>query len=197
MGGLVARAAIEGLELDPGNVDRLIMIAPPNHGSVCARWAHGLDVLEHVAVKRLLKPRHVLVAALADGTNEAQNDLCPDSRFLRELNARERNKNVRYSILLGEGGEMSQEQIGEIDDWITKMENTSSLVQVFGPKLDACRADIAELSEPCDGAVTVRRGRLDGVDDVEVLQFNHWSKFSNTGDPTIAAIHTAIAKRLK
>ncbi len=197
MGGLVARAAIEDPDLDPGNVDRLIMIAPPNHGSICARWAHGLDVVEHVAVKRVLKPRHLLVAALADGTNEAQNDLCPDSRFLRELNARERNKNVRYSILLGEGGELSQEQIGEIEAWLTKMENTSSLVQVFGPKLDACRADLAELCEPSDGAVTVRRGRLDGVDDVEVLQFNHWSKFTNTHDPAIAAIHSAIAKRLK
>src|SRR5690606_20576841 len=33
MGGLVAREAIENPRLDPGNVDRLIMIAPPNHGS--------------------------------------------------------------------------------------------------------------------------------------------------------------------
>jgi pimeloyl-ACP methyl ester carboxylesterase len=197
MGGLVARAAIEDSVLNPGNVDRLIMIAPPNHGSVCARWAHGLDVIEHVVVRRQLKPRHLLVAALADGTNEAQNELRPDSRFLRELNERERNKNVRYSVLLGEGGELSQEQVSEINEWITKLENTSSLVRTFGPKLDACRAEFAELCEPGDGAVTVRRGRLDGVDDVELFRFNHWSKFTNSSDPDIAAVHAAIARRLK
>jgi pimeloyl-ACP methyl ester carboxylesterase len=197
MGGLVARATIEDPKLDPGNVDRLIMIAPPNHGSVCARWAHGLDIVEHVVVKRQLKPRHLLVAALADGTNEAQNDLRPDSRFLRDLNARERNKSVRYSILLGEGGELSEEQVSEINQWLTRFENTSSLVKVFGPKLDACRAEFAELCEPGDGAVTVQRGRLDGVEDIEILRFNHWSKFSNTSDPAIAAVHAAIAKRLR
>jgi pimeloyl-ACP methyl ester carboxylesterase len=197
MGGLVARAAIEDPKLDPGNIDRLIMIAPPNHGSVCARWAHGLDIVEHVVVKRQLSPRHVLVAALADGTNEAQNDLRPESRFLRELNARERNKNVRYSILLGEGGELSDEQVSEINQWLTRFENSSSLVKVFGPRLEVCRTEFAELAEPGDGAVTVTRGRLDGVEDVEVFRFNHWSKFSNTSDRAIAAVHAAIAKRLK
>ena len=41
------------------------------------------------------------------------------------------------------------------------------------------------------------RGRLDGVDDIEVFHFNHWSRFSNTSDPAISAVHAAVAKRLR
>ena len=36
MGGLLARAVIENEQLDPGNVEQLIMVACPNHGSLLA-----------------------------------------------------------------------------------------------------------------------------------------------------------------
>jgi hypothetical protein len=45
MGGLVARACLENAELDPGNVDRLVMIAPPKTcgsiGSAAQKGAPG------------------------------------------------------------------------------------------------------------------------------------------------------------
>ena len=47
MGSLVARACIEDPLYDPGNVERLIMIAPPTHGSLIAHFAAGTDLWEH------------------------------------------------------------------------------------------------------------------------------------------------------
>ena len=47
MGGLVARACVEDPLYDPGNVDRLIMIAPPTHGTFIAHFAVGTDLWEH------------------------------------------------------------------------------------------------------------------------------------------------------
>ncbi|HEX3601514.1 MAG TPA: alpha/beta hydrolase, partial [Lacipirellulaceae bacterium] len=47
MGGLVARACIEDSLYDPGNVERLIMVAPPTHGTIIAHFAVGTDLWEH------------------------------------------------------------------------------------------------------------------------------------------------------
>ena len=48
MGGLIARRVIEDSTLDPGCVSRLVMIAPPNHGSNLANLPFGLDIWEHL-----------------------------------------------------------------------------------------------------------------------------------------------------
>ena len=47
MGGLVSRCVIEQPDLNPGNVTKLIMIAPPSHGSLLANFAFGIDILDH------------------------------------------------------------------------------------------------------------------------------------------------------
>ncbi len=47
MGGLVARASVEDPGLDPGNVKRLVMIAPPTHGTRLASFATGTDLYEY------------------------------------------------------------------------------------------------------------------------------------------------------
>jgi hypothetical protein len=197
MGGLVARAAIEEASLDPGNVDRLIMIATPNQGTVCARYARGTDVFEHLYRDRRLEPRRLLVASMFDGMGEARHDLCPDSPFLTRLNAGQRNRQVRYSILLGEGGELDSNLKERLTTSMDRMEQESKLVRLFGPKLDRLRDDLDELSEPGDGVVAVRRGRLDGVEDIEVLKFGHAEGFANSNNPGVQRLHAAIACRLE
>jgi pimeloyl-ACP methyl ester carboxylesterase len=197
MGGLVARAAIENPQLDPGNVERLVMIAPPNRGSVCARFARGFDLYEHIARSRGLAPRGMLSASMLDGLGEARQDLCPDSHFLRQLNARERNDDVRYSILLGEGGELTKDQVDRLIATIDKLEQKSTLAQVFGPRLDRLREEFGELSQKSDGFVSVERGRLDGVDDVETFRFIHTDRFDELENDSIRTLHQAIARRLK
>jgi pimeloyl-ACP methyl ester carboxylesterase len=197
MGGLIARATIENPQLDPGNVEQLVMIAPPNRGSVCARFARGFDLYEHIAREKRFAPRGMLAASMLDGLGEARQDLCPDSHFLRQLNARKRNAAVRYSILLGEGGELSEEHVDRMVASIDKLEQKSTLARIFGPRLDRLRAEFGELSRKSDGFVTVARGRLDGVDDVETFSFRHIDRFDNLDDDRIRSLHAAIARRLE
>ena len=196
MGGLVARAALEDPKLAVDNVDQLIMIAPPNHGTVCARFARGADVYEHLARDRRFEPRQLLFASTFDGLAEAGKDMCPGSTFLKDLNARGRNEKIRYSIVLGQGGELDVPHVERIILSLDKLEQKSTIAQVFGPRLDKWRDDLAELAEASDGVVAVRRGRLDGVDDVTVLRFNHLAKFRNLDDREMRALHGAILDRL-
>jgi pimeloyl-ACP methyl ester carboxylesterase len=196
MGGLVARAALEDPRLASDNVEQIIMIAPPNQGSVCARLARGADVYEHLARERRFEPRRLLFAATADGLAEARKDMCPESSFLKQLNSRGRNEKVHYSILLGEGGELDAQLVGRVTSSINKLEQKSTLAQLFGPRLDQWRDDLAELAEPSDGVVTARRGRLDGVDDIIVLRFDHLDDFRDLDDPEIGALHRAILERV-
>src|SRR5690606_20221809 len=79
MGGLVARAAIEDPELNPGGVTRLIMVAPPTHGSHLARFAVSPDVWEHWLARSKGNPWRRSVDAMADGLGEAASDLVPGS----------------------------------------------------------------------------------------------------------------------
>lgn len=110
MGGLLARYALETRGLDPGSVDRLMMVGPPNHGSQLARFAFALDVAEHLGNRDGGGPADRLFAAIEDGLSEARVDLRPDSSLLRTLNEQKRNPNVRYSILLGTAAPLTREQ---------------------------------------------------------------------------------------
>ena len=82
MGSLVARACIEDPLYDPGNVERLIMIAPPTHGTLIAHFAVGTDVWEHWLSRRDGGPWRRTRDSIVDGLGEAADDLCPNSDFL-------------------------------------------------------------------------------------------------------------------
>lgn len=197
MGGLVARAAIEDDKLDPSNVDRLIMIAPPNYGSVCANWGYGGDVWEHIICKHCHNPRRFLLDSSEDGLGQARRDMRPDSLFLKQLNGRGRNRRVQYSILLGKGGEIDEAQVRTLHDRIERLEERNRLTQLVGPSLDRLQEDLNELAGEGDGIVAVKRGRLTGVDDVEVLEFQHWLRLGDHHDPQVRAVHDAVARRLQ
>jgi pimeloyl-ACP methyl ester carboxylesterase len=181
MGSLVARACIEDPQLDPGNIARLIMIAPPTHGTLIAHFAVGTDLWEHWLARRDGGPWQRTRDSIVDGLGEAADDLCPGSEFLHELNGRPRNPRVRYTILLGTGACFEEAQVAWIRETVCEKLAKVPGADDSAERLAAILDDIDELVEgKGDGIVAVKRGRLDGVSDTLVMPFGHMSV---TGEP--------------
>jgi pimeloyl-ACP methyl ester carboxylesterase len=198
MGGLVARGCLESPTLDPGNVDRLIMIAPPTHGSQLARFAVGTDVWEHWLSRKEGGPWRRTRDSIVDGLGEAADELVPESRFLAELNARPRNPNVDYTIVLGTSAVVDEEELvwirENVCDKLMKLPGISGRAE----RLDAVLADIDELVDgKGDGVVAIKRGRLAGVEDTLVMRFNHMAVGGESDDPDLKAVYQAVLERLR
>ncbi len=182
MGGLIARACIENASLDPGNVERLIMLAPPTHGSRFAHFAYGSDFFEHFRGREVdLSCLRRFFDSVEDGLGEAQHDLKPGSAFLIKLNSRPRNPNVAYTIILGKRAPWTRKKLDEVRAKVAAQGQSSRIVQLIGPKLDGWLADMDEVvNGHGDGVVAVRRGRLEGVEDTLVLHVDHlaWDQTS-------------------
>ena len=87
MGGLVARWHVEGPTY-AGDVDRLILIAPPNEGSALAKAQSLIQWFENAGLSRSGRSGGLL--ELSEGLGAAAADLAPGSDFLKALNARPR-----------------------------------------------------------------------------------------------------------
>jgi pimeloyl-ACP methyl ester carboxylesterase len=197
MGSIVARACVEDSLYDPGNVDRLIMIAPPNNGTMIAHFAIGSDVWEHWLARREGSLWRRFHDSVVDGLGEAADDLCPGSPFLAELNSRPRNPRVAYTVILGTGALMTEAEL----EWV-RTSIVERFEQVPGTRSSAVRlnrllANVDELVEGRgDGVVSVERGRLAGVADTLVLPFGH---LAVTGEPSTAVVQevqAAVLERL-
>jgi len=198
MGGLVARAVIEDANLDPGNVVKLIMIAPPTHGSQLAQFSFGVDIWDYLI--RSSEASHLtrFNAVVEDGLSEADHDLQPGSDFLRELNARKRNKNVRYSLFLGVAGPLSPGQLRSIRDAVDQAAQHNKAVQLVRPRLQEVLVDLDEVVRgKGDGVVAVKRGQLEGVPDTVLLNFSHLGPTSDTPGKSDRALYEEIRVRLK
>ena len=104
MGGLVARACVEDSLYDPGNVDRLIMIAPPTlrHGRRALRGGHRpLGTL--ASRDGAAAPGDGFTTRWSTGWAKRPTSFAPARRFSSELNSRPRNPRVQYSVILGTG----------------------------------------------------------------------------------------------
>jgi pimeloyl-ACP methyl ester carboxylesterase len=197
MGGLVARVAIEDRQLDPGNVSQLIMIATPNQGSQMAHFAGGLECCEHLVLRRGEGAENLLKLSIADGLDEARSDLKPRSRLLRDLNARERNPKVRYSLLLGTQGPLTAGQLQELQSAVAAAAERNRIAQLLAPRVAGPLADMEELLDGAgDGAVAVKRGRLEGVDDTVLLPFSHLAVTRTLESETTRKLWDAILARL-
>lgn len=198
MGGMVARACLEDALYDPGNVERLIMIAPPSHGSMIANFAIGTDLWEHWLSRKSGGPWARCRDSIVDGMGEAADELCPDSDFLHELNARPRNPRVRYSILLGTGALLSDAEI----DWI-RVSVCTELAKVPGGEGSADRLklildDIDELVDgKGDGVVAVKRGRLEGVSDTVTMPFGHLAVTGKADNDMLRSVQAAVLQRIQ
>lgn len=197
MGGLVARVAVEDPALDPGNVWRLVMIAPPNQGSLLAHFAYGLDLSEHVRDRQRKKQAGIFYALVEDGLSEAYTDLKPGSVFLTRLNARRRNPGIRYTIFLGASTPIKDEDLAALRRSLANPANR--WVRFFGSKVRDWINDMDEVVDGRgDGAVAVKRGRLAGVPDTHVLKFNHISVLHKPGhDPDLIKLHKMLLARLR
>lgn len=201
MGGLVARWAVEQADHSPENVSRLIMVAPPNHGSDLARFAFALEVYRYVQDLQHTNAVRALMRTIEDGLGEASNDLIPGSPFLDKLNSSPGASDVDYSIILGTGGPITRPQLTSLRKAIKNTGGSNRFLRFFGPKLDGWLEECDELIRGLgDGAVTVESGRLKTVDDVVTLPFDHATALKRAGgydDETEQKLRHAIRERLK
>jgi pimeloyl-ACP methyl ester carboxylesterase len=198
MGGLVARAVIENADLDPGDVTRLVMIAPPSHGTALAQFAVATDLWEHWIARHEGGGWTRWRDSIIDGLGEAADDLIPDSQFLTELNARPRNPHVHYTLFLGTGASVSQDEMDWMREAIKKTGGHFPGLRSGAGKLDTMLADMDELIDgKGDGVVALKRGRLAGVDDVVILPFGHLSCTGKPDREEVKQVQTELLARLK
>ena len=198
MGGLVARAVVEDPMLDSGNVTKLIMIAPPSHGSLLANYSFGIDVLDHASPNSQRGDVSRWYAAVADGMNEAAVDLTPGSQFLRRLNARPRNPNINYSIILGTGGRITKARLENYRQLLKSAQSQSDVTRLLTPRIDAILADLDEvLPGKGDDVVAVKRGRLEGVNDTLLLKFTHLEALQNENELEGHQLYESVLTRLR
>ncbi len=175
MGALVAREFVEGDDYVPGSVERLIMIAPPNHGSKWALLRWGLEVEEHYYLWRD-NPDWCPTWAITDGLGEAGRDLKGRSAFLKRLNNRPRRDGVRYTIVAGNQHPAAR-MAGDVV-WNTARFIPRDARRLWGFRqtyrtLRNAGEDLRESTGRSDGPVTVRSSRLDGVEDHVVVLADH------------------------
>jgi hypothetical protein len=133
---------------------------------------------------------------IEDGLSEAAVDLRPDSLFLRQLAAYERNPAVQYTVLLGTRAPMTRAELNAVRARLVDAAQENRFVKLFGPKLDGWLADMDEVVDGLgDGAVSVRRGRLEGVQDTLLLPFDHMAIDSKSDG--VRKLQEEIASRLE
>lgn len=198
MGGLVARECVENPALDPGNVNRLIMIAPPSQGTMLAHLAICADVWEHGLFRSRGGCLTRLKDSIVDGLAEAADDLQPGSPFLTRLNKRPRNPDVEYTMLLGTGGKLRERDVDAVRTALRKTVGKVPGLRTCTRKLDRRLAAMDEvIGGKGDGVVAIERALLPGVNDVVVLPFGHLSVAGEPKTPVVRQVHQELLERLK
>ena len=198
MGGLVARACLEDPQLDPGNVTRLVMVAPPSHGTLIAHTAIGADLWEHWLARGEGSGWTRWRDSVVDGLGEAADDLVPGSPFLTKLNSRSRNPRVRYSIFLGTRSPLSARDMSYTRWALRRAGGRVEGLRDFVEPIDRLVADMDEIIDgKGDGAVAVKRGRLDGVADIVLLPFDHMSCTGKPEDAAVRRLQKEVLDRLR
>jgi pimeloyl-ACP methyl ester carboxylesterase len=166
MGGLVAREVLTRPEMDyvtaardgrVPEVEELIMVATPNHGSQLARFRWFGETRDQFV--RLTRGEASWLGGILDGAGEAKVDLLPGSLFLTELNARPHPEGVEMLSIAGMTSPWSE---SDIDGWIDGLRRQVSAdrqkwADEFGENLISMTRGLG------DGLVTVESTRLDGV----------------------------------
>ncbi|WP_153557798.1 lipase family alpha/beta hydrolase [Roseimaritima sediminicola] len=173
MGSLVTRNVLESPELDPGNVDQFIMIAPPNHGSHLAQFPIGLDVEEFARQLQRENLQWIVRNALEGAIGSAQVDLRPESEIVRELNGRPRNPAVRYTIFAGTAGPFTRQEAAAIAEMAQRWTEGNRVMAIIAEQLIAAAASNEVIEGRGDGCVSVESATLAGVTDFVSLPFRH------------------------
>jgi pimeloyl-ACP methyl ester carboxylesterase len=199
MGGLVARAAIEDPALDPGNVRRLVMLATPNQGSRLAEFNFALGLSNYVTDSDRRENVRLFSALAEDTLGASSYDLRPGSEFLARLNARPRNEKVAYTVILGSGAWLSADERDRMSLALGESEEEGRFLRLIRGNVNKLLADLDEVVKgEGDGAVSIERGKLAGVDDVIVLPFGHSEIIGrSTSEAVVKAHEEALARILK
>jgi pimeloyl-ACP methyl ester carboxylesterase len=213
MGGLVARSAIEPTEdIAAGgtrsieSADQLILICPPNQGSVLAQYADALELADFVS--KLGNAKHSLAdvafSLIDDGLGEACEELQPNSPFLTNLNQCQRAPGVRYTIFAGNQGPLPP--LAQLVSGIAISELQRGAVRTSGNEASViveqtldCLRELLQSDELAqgrgDGAVSVESARLAGVNDFRVVPINH-THWCEVERPAVADLVRKIARKI-
>ena len=174
MGALVARGCLENADLQTG-VDRLIMLAPPNHGSKWARLRLALEIEEHYNLWRT-NPDWKWTWPITDGLGEAGADLSPSSLFLEELNDRPRRSDIHYSIIAGNQHpvrHLTANLIAAPAGWIPREARSWWGLRQTRNWIKEVSEEVRDHPDRSDGPVKVSSAMLEGVEDVVMLRSDH------------------------
>jgi pimeloyl-ACP methyl ester carboxylesterase len=192
MGSLVARSYVEGPQYADGDVDHLLLIAPPNHGSswAGAEWALKLtrncDLCMH-------DPDWHWTWMITDGLGEGARDLKPKSPFLRQLNGRPRRAGVKYTIIAGSQGPGWRIAAGAVAapaGWVPNRCAEWWGIRHARHGLQHWSDSLRSHTGKSDGPVTVKSARLDGVADLVLLPADHTAMYCAVGGRPPAAWET-------
>lgn len=196
MGALVARDYVEG-PLYEGHVRRLIMIAPPNHGSSWAILQPLLELHQQYESWRHDPDWH-WTWFITDGLGEAGVDLEPDSHFLKQLNDHPRRSGVQYTIIAGDHTPWQKWEAAGLAAVAGYVPPSLSRL----PGISFCRARLRGWADHIehrqgrsDGVVSLKSASLAGVSDLVILPDDHDDLYRGVGDQPPAA-WPAICQRL-
>ena len=184
MGGIVARAYLEGEDY-AGGVERLILLAPPNHGSCYSRFSIVSDLVEHCGLWRS-EPDWSWTWMVTDGLGEARRDIAPSAPFLVKLNAKARRGDVRYTIVAGNRS-CGWRHAASVLRWSTVCVPDAQWSEPFGDKLQGWADRLESRTGPNDGLVKIENALLPGVDDIVIVPADHTTiSCSCNGRPPVA-----------
>lgn len=197
MGGLVVRDYLEGPGY-AGGVERLVMVAPPNHGSTWAHLRSALSVQKNYSLRRD-DPEWRWSWLVTEGMGEAGSDLLPGSSFLAELNARPRRPGVRYTIIAGNRSAVSEVEAALIESlgacvprFARGWWGVGYCYRGLHDRAERLRSEVADT----DGVVSLESTRIDGVGDYAILPADHRALFLPDDGHAPAALAVVI-DRLK
>ena len=196
MGGLVTRGYVEGPDYT-GGVDRLILLAPPNHGSTWAPLRFALEVKEHAELW-WRDPQWRFTWPVTDGLGEAGDDLTPGSAFLQHLEMLPRRDGVRYTIIEGDEQPARRLVADWLDDartWIPGRFRLQPIGLSLYAGLTLESMKIRSGIDLSDGPVTTESAFLPGVTDVVRVHADHQMMYQPDG-VTPPAAWFAIRARL-
>ncbi len=197
MGGLVARDTLTRKEMYAGdahhhddlpNINRLITVGTPNHGSPLAKLRVFAELREQALrwIDNSGRDKKSLFAFYSDGSGQAGDDLAEGSAYLEGLNRRPLPENVRMTIIAGELASIDDEDLaGAVGEEAAELFLAAADLVAVREKLERATGQLG------DGVVPVESALLEGVDDVERLRANHRSMLKSIlsdGEPPAISI---------
>lgn len=184
MGGIIARGYLEGGGYR-GGIERLVMLAPPNHGSCYSRFSMLSEVVEHCRLWQT-DDKWSWTWMVTDGLGEARNDIAPGSRYLADLNARPRRADVRYTILAGNRS-CGWRYAANVVRWSSACVPDCRWGKPLENNLHNWAENIESYVGSGDGLVPLANASLPGVDDLIIVPADHTTiACSRNGRPPVA-----------